>query len=295
MTQRLIAWIVGAFIVGVLIANTFYIVDQKHQAVVVNLGKAVGTINAPNDYDPGLKVKLPWQGVVILDKRNQVIDLPGETAITVDSVPLVVDAFVRYRINNPLAYYQTLRNETVAKDRLEPLITSSLRQALGAASSGDIINERRAELMAQILRDVRDRARRSKLGIDVIDLRIKRVELPASNQKAVFQRMQSTMQAQAALYRAYGEQQKREITAAADKEVTITIATAMQEAGQVQGQGDAQAATIFAQSFGRDPAFAAFYRSMSAYEDAFANGDTTMVLSPDSDFFKYFKNGPNAH
>jgi membrane protease subunit HflC len=294
MNRPLVAWIALAVVVWALMATTLFVVDQRKQAVVVNLGEPVRVINPPNNFDPGLKVKLPWEGVVLLDKRNQLIEVPGESVITVDSVPLVVDAFVRYRINNPLQYYRTLRNEAIAKDRLEPLITSSLRQALGAAKSSEIINERRAALMAQTLADVRTRAVRSNLGIDVIDLRIKRVELPGPNQQAVFRRMQTAMQQQAAQYRAIGEQQKRQIVAGADKEVTITIAAATQEAGATQGQGDAQAATVFAQSFGKDPSFAAFYRSMSAYESAFANGETTMILSPDSDFFKYFRQGPNA-
>jgi len=294
MNQRLILWLVAVAALWALLANTLFVVDQRKQAVVVNLGEPVRVINPPTNFDPGLKVKLPWEGVVMLDKRNQLIEPSQDQVITVDSVPLVVDAFVRYRIKDPLQYYRTLRNETTAKDRLEPLITSSLRQALGTAKSSEIINQKRAALMAQTLADVRTRAARSNLGIEVIDLRIKRVELPTANQQSVFRRMQTAMQQQAAQNRAVGEQQKREIVAGADKEVTITIATATQEAGATQGQGDAQAATIFAQSFGKDPAFAAFYRSMAAYENAFANGETTMVLSPDSDFFKYFKQGPNA-
>ena len=285
-------WIGLAFVAGLLIANTFFIVDQRQQVVVVNLGEPVRVINPPGAYDPGLKIKAPWEALVSLDKRNQVLEAHQEEVISADQERLVVDAFVRYRISNPLQFYRTLRNETTAADRLEPLINSSLRQVLGAASANDIISQRRAALMGQALADIRVRAARSRLGIEVIDLRIKRADLPTANQQAVFRRMQSNLQQQAAQIRAVGEQQKREVTADADKQVTITLATATEEAFTTRGAGDAESARIFASSFGRDPSFAAFYRSMQAYEGSFANGDTTLVLSPDSDFFKYFKKGP---
>jgi membrane protease subunit HflC len=295
MNPRLLITIAAAFVAGVIIANTLFIVDQRQQVIVVNLGEPVRVINPPGAYDPGLKVKAPWESLVRLDKRNQVLEARQEEVISADQERLVVDAFVRYRIANPLAFYRTLRNETTAADRLEPLINSSLRQVLGAATANDIISQKRALLMGQALTDIRARAARSRLGIEVIDLRIKRADLPAANQQAVFRRMESNLQQQAAQIRAVGEQQKREVTADADKQVTITLAAATEEAFTTRGQGDADAASIFASSFGRDPSFAAFYRSMQAYEGAFANGDTTLVLSPDSDFFKYFKRGPAAH
>jgi len=294
MNPRVLIAIAVAFVAGVIIANTLFIVDQRQQVVVVNLGQPVRLINPPGAYDPGLKVKAPWESLVRLDKRNQVLEARQEEVISADQERLVVDAFVRYRIANPLAFYRTLRNETTAADRLEPLINSSLRQVLGAATANDIISQKRALLMGQALADIRSRAARSRLGIEVIDLRIKRADLPAANQQAVFRRMESNLQQQAAQIRAVGEQQKREVTADADKQVTITLAAATEEAFTTRGQGDADAASIFASSFGRDPSFAAFYRSMQAYEGAFANGDTTLVLSPDSDFFKYFKKGPAA-
>jgi membrane protease subunit HflC len=206
----------------------------------------------------------------------------------------VVDAFIRYRIADPLQFYRTLRNEQVAADRLDPLVNSSLRQVLGSASAADIISQRRDALMTQTLGDVRARAARSHFGIVVVDLRIKRADLPAANQEAVYNRMRSSLQQQAAQIRAEGEARKREITADADKQVTITLAAATQESSVTRGAGDADSARIFASSFGKDPSFAAFWRSLQAYETSLADGDTTMVLSPDSDFFKYFKNGPTA-
>jgi membrane protease subunit HflC len=295
MSRRLIVWIVAAFVVGVLLANTFFIVDQRQQVVVVNLGEPVRVINPPGAYDPGLKLKMPFvETLVVLDKRNQGLEAAKEEVISADQERLVVDAFVRYRISNPLQYYRTLRNESVAADRLEPLINSSLRQVLGAATSSQIINQQRAALMAKTLADVRARAARSHLGIEVVDLRIKRADLPAANQQAVYTRMRSNLQQQAAQIRAVGEQQRREVVADADKQVTITVANATAEAFATRGAGDAESARIFASSFGKDAGFAAFYRSLQAYEGAFDDGETTMILSPDSDFFKYFRQGPGA-
>jgi membrane protease subunit HflC len=240
-------------------------------------------------------MKVPFtESLVVLDKRNQAIEARQEEVISADQQRLVVDAFVRYRISEPLAFYRTLRNERTATDRLEPLINSSLRQVLGAATANQIISQQRDALMAQTLADVRARAARSHLGIEVVDLRIKRADLPAANQQAVYQRMRTNLQQQAAQIRAGGEATKREVMADADKQVTITLAQATQESFTTRGAGDGDRARILGASFGKDPSFAAFYRSMQAYEASFADSDTTLVLSPDSDFFKYFKRGPNA-
>lgn len=288
-------WLIVAFVIGVVLANAFFIVDQRQQVVVVNLGEPVRVINPPGAYDPGLKMKIPFvESLVTLDKRNQAIEASKEEVISADQQRLVVDAFVRYRITDPLQYYRTLRDESTAADRLEPLINSSLRQVLGAATANEIISQRRDALMADTLRDVQARTARSHFGVDVIDLRIKRADLPAANQQAVYKRMQSNLQQQAAQIRAVGEQQRREIVADADKQVTITLAQATEESFTTRGAGDGESARIFAASFGKDAKFAAFYRSMQAYEGVFADGDTTMVLSPNSDFLKYFEKGPGA-
>lgn len=295
MSRTVLLWLAVAAGVLVLVLNTFYVVDQRRQAIVLNFGKAVRVVNAAGQDDAGLKMKVPFvENVVQLDKRNLEMEAEKEEIIAVDQERLVVDAFVRYRISDPLQYYRTLHNENVARDRIERLVNSSLRQILGSATNNDIIAGRRGELMAQARADVAKRAKASELGIEIIDLRIKRADLPQSNQQAVFRRMQTSRQQEAARLRAVGEQQKREITAAADKEVTITLATATEQAEMTRGQGDAQRTRIFAQSFGKDPSFAAFYRSMQAYEAALAQGDTTLVLSPQSDFFKYFERGPTA-
>lgn len=295
MTRLPIAWLVAAIVALVVLLNTFYIVDQRKQAVVVRFGEPVGVVNALGASDPGLKVKAPFlDEIIMLDKRNLALEAAKEEVIDVNQERLVVDAFVRYRISDPLRYYQTLRNETTAADRIGRLLNSSLRQILGAVTSSDIVSRRRGELMDQIRADVTKRAIASKFGIQIIDVRIKRADLPEQNQAAVYRRMQTSRKQEAAQIRGVGEQQKREIIASADKEVTITLATATEQAEITRGQGDAQRTRIFAQSFGKDANFAAFYRSMQAYQAALGQGDTTMVLSPQSDFFKYFERGPSA-
>lgn len=295
MSRRTWAWVILAVGLLIVVFNTLFIVDQREQAIVVRFGEPVRVINAPGHNEAGLHMKRPFvEDVVRLDRRNLGQEADQEEIIAADQQRLVVDAFIRYRISDPLQYYRTLRDDRIAADRIERLLNSSLRQVLGSATSSDIISGRRDELMRQARNDVAKRATESRLGIQVIDLRIKRADLPAANQAAVFRRMQTARQQQAAQIRAVGEQQKREIMASADKEVAITLATAREQAGATRGQGDAQRTRIFAQSYGKDPAFAAFYRSMQAYDQALAQGDTTLVLSPDSDFFRYFQHGPGS-
>ncbi len=289
-----IGYLIAAAVLMMLATSVFYIVDQREEAVVVNLGDPVRVVNPPNRNEAGLHMKLPWEGVVRFDRRNLSLEAQSEEVIASDQRRLVVDAFVRYRISDPLAFYRTLRNEQTAGDRIERLVNSSLRQVLGTATSTEIISGRREALMAQTRADVARRAIASRLGIQVIDVRIRRADLPPQNQEAVFRNMQTSRQQEAARIRAEGEQRKREIIAEADREVTVTLATATQTGDIVRGQGDAQRTRIYAQSYGRDPSFAALYRSLQAYEETLANGDTTMVLSPDSAFFKYFERGPSG-
>ena len=274
-------------------ANAFYVVDQREQAIVVAFGQPVRVVNAFSENDPGLKLKNPlWEKVILLDKRNQGLEADQEEVIASDQERLVVDAFLRYRIDDPLQYYRTLGDDSTAHDRLERMVNSSLRQVLGAATSDEIISGKRAELMMRTRNEVAAQALGARMGVHILDLRIKHADLPAANQVAVYHRMQTQRQQEAAQLKAVGEQQKREIMATADKEVAITLATAREEAEKARGEGDAKRAALFAKTYGRDPSFAAFYRSMQAYEASLGQGDTTMVLSPDSAFFKYFKQGP---
>ena len=201
---------------------------------------------------------------------------PAEQAeiIAADQERVVVDAFLRYRITKPIAFYTSLGDDATAHDRLDRLINATLREVLGSATSPDIISGRRAQLMAQATAEVAD--------------------LPDANAEAVYQRMKTERQQMAAQIRAVGEQKKREIMAEADKEATVTIATADGDAARIHGEGDAQRSLLFAKSFGRDPSFAAFYRTMQAYDAALGQGDTTFVLAPDNAFLKYLRSGPGG-
>jgi membrane protease subunit HflC len=279
----LIAWLVLALGVAILLANSLFVVGQREAAIVLQLGNPVRVIHAPNNPNgAGLNVKVPFtQTVVKVDRRNIAMEADQEEVITGNNERLLVDAFLRYRISDPLQYYRTLHDEHTAQDRLERLVNSSLRQVVGSATTSDIIAVRRDELMGLSRADVERRAKASRLGIDVIDLRIKRVDFPAANRPSVYRRMQSQRQQVAALNRAQGEQQKREIMAGADKEVTVTLAQAQEQGETVRGQGDAQRTRIFAQSFGKDPAFASFYRSLQMYDQSLGRGDTTIVMTPD--------------
>ncbi len=293
--NRLIVYGVIAAIALVILANSLFIVEQRQQAIVVRFGEPVRVINAPGKPGAGLNLKAPFlENVVFFDRRNISLEAQQEEIIAAGQERLVVDAFVRYRISDPLLFYRTLRDERIAADRIERLVNSSLRQVLGSASFEDIISGGRGRLMQQARTDVAARAEASRFGIQIIDLRIRRADLPAQNQTAVYRRMQTSRQQEAARIRATGEQEKREIIASADREVAITLATAQEEGETTRGLGDAQRTRIFADAYGKDQNFAAFYRSMQAYEASLGQGDTTMVLSPDSAFFRYFDKGPGG-
>lgn len=261
----------------VILANvTLYQVDQRQQALVVRFGDPVRTV-----LTPGLHLKTPFETVLKFDRRNIELNANEEEVTAADQERLVVDAFVRYRITDPRQFYRTLGQESVAKDRLESIVNAALREEVGRSNSEDVIAGKRAQVMAAIRARVARQVDASDLGVQIIDVRIKRADLPAPNQQAVFERMQTARKQEAAQLRAIGDQRRREI-----------IATAYEEAENIRGDADAKRAQMFASSFGRDPNFAAFYRSMQAYEASLGKGDTTLVLSPDSAFFRYFEKGP---
>jgi membrane protease subunit HflC len=283
----------GALLIGLW--QTFFVVDQREQVIVVALGNPVDVLNEPGTDEAGLHMKVPfYQQLVRLDRRNISLNAEQEEIIVANQQRLVVDAFIRYQIVDPLQFYRTLQDEVVGEDRIERLVSSSLRQVLGTATQDEIVSTRRAQLMLASRVDVQKRANDSRMGIRVIDLRIRRADLPTQNRDAVYRRMESSRKQVSTQLRAVGEQKKREIIAQADKQVAITVATAREQAGQIIGQGDAQRARLFAGSFGKDPSFAAFFRSMQAYQASFADGNTTLVLSPDSAFFRYFERGPTG-
>jgi len=278
-----------AIIVGY---STFFTVYQTRQALVVRLGQPVRVIT-----EPGLNAKIPFiDSVIYLDKRilnvesqAQEVNVQSQdksiAGVAEAGERVVVDAFARYRIVDPLKFYQTVGPDG-ASTQLSILLNSTVRRVLGDTTLADVVRNKREELMAQ-MRDQLDHVAQP-FGIHVIDVRIRRADLPEKNSEAIYQRMQTERQREAAEFRAQGSQKSQEIRAKADRDVTVILADANQQSEQIRGQGDAERNRIFADAYGRDPGFFAFYRSMQAYERSMAHGDTHLVLRPDSDFFRYF-------
>ncbi len=280
----------AALIVGY---SAFYTVYQTQQALVVRLGQPVRVVS-----EPGLHVKAPFiDSVITIDKRILDLDAPAQELIASDQKRLVVDAFARYRIVDVLKFYQTLGSIPGANSQLNILMSSALRRVLGEATFVDIVRNNRSQLMARIREQVEKEA--EPYGIAVVDVRIRRADLPEQNSQAVYQRMQTERQREAAEWRAQGAQRSQEIRARADRDVTVLLADATSTAEQARGDGDATRNRIFAEAYGRDTEFFSFYRSMQAYEHGLQHNDTRMVLKPDSEFFRYFvdpsgKSGPNG-
>jgi modulator of FtsH protease HflC len=264
----------------------FFIVHQNEQAIVLEFGKPVKIIS-----DPGLYWKVPVvQTVDYFDKRILDLDTTSQEVTASDQKRLVVDAFARYRIVDPLLFYQTVRDERQVRSRLGPIVESSLRRVLGGATFQDLVRDNREALMKRIAKTVNDEGK--EFGLEVVDVRIKRADLPEQNSKNIFDRMRAERQREAAEARAEGVGAANRIKADADRQVTVIKADAVREGERIKGEGEAERNRIFADAFNRDPDFFAFYRSMQAYETGI-KADTRMLLAPDSDFFKYF-NSPNG-
>jgi membrane protease subunit HflC len=262
--------------------SSLFAVYQTQQALVVRLGKPVRVVN-----EPGLHAKVPFiDSVIAIDRRILDLEAPPQEVIASDQKRLVVDAFARYRIQDPLRFYQTLGSITGANSQLSILLNSALRRVLGEVTFTHVVRDQRADLMSRIQQLVDHEA--VAYGIQVVDVRIRRADLPEQNSQAVFQRMQTERQREAAEFRAQGNQRSQEIRARADREVTILLAEATAKAEQMRGEGDGERNRIFADAYGRDPDFFSFYRSMQAYEAGMRPNDTRMLLKPDSEFFRYF-------
>ncbi|MGH7099335.1 MAG: protease modulator HflC [Stellaceae bacterium] len=290
MSRRTLLLSGAALIVIIIVVlNTFYTVDQTEQALVLQFGQPIQVMRTP-----GLHVKWPFmQNVVAFDKRLLDVDPPPEEVIGVDQKRIVVDTYTRYRIVNPLLFFQTVGNEDAARDRLAALISSSLRQVIGTVTLSAILSTQRAAIMHRIRDAVKVATK--PFGIDVIDTRLRRADLPTQNSEAIYARMNSERQQQAALYRAEGAQAAQTVRANADRERTVILADAQRDAQKVRGAGDAAAITIYAKAFGQDKKFFAFYRSMQAYRDALSGSKTAFVLTPQGDFFHFFNfNGLNG-
>jgi membrane protease subunit HflC len=284
MRLSLAGGIAAVIIVALLLAayGALFTVYQTRQALVVRLGQPVRVIT-----EPGLNVKIPLiDSVIYIDKRILDLENPAQEVIASDQKRLVVDAFARYKIKDALRFYQTVGSIEGANSRLSTLLNSSIRRVLGGSTLTHVVRDERAQLMARV-RDELDREA-AQFGISVVDVRIRRADLPEQNSQAVYQRMQTERQREAAEFRAQGSQRSQEIRARADREVTVLLAEAQSKGEQTRGEGDAERNRIFAEAYGRDADFFNFYRSMQAYETGLKHNDTRMLLKPDSDFFRYF-------
>jgi modulator of FtsH protease HflC len=274
----------GAFLVLIILFSSLFVVQQTQQALVFRFG----SVARQPITEAGLYMKWPFiENVVAIDKRILDLEMPQQEVIASDQKRLVVDAFARYRIVDPLRFYQSVNSVAGANIRLTSIVNSAVRTILADATLSTVVRTDRAGLMHKIRDDVNNQAK--GLGLEVVDVRLRRADLPEQNSQAVFQRMQTERQREAADIRAQGSQLSQAIKAKADRDVVVLRAEATKTAEQVRGEGDAQKARILAEAYGQDPEFFAFYRSMLAYETGLKSSETRMVLSPESEFLRYFK------
>lgn len=281
MNPRVVFGVVVAVVALLLLSSSLFTVQQTQQALVLRLGNPKRVIT-----EPGLQVKLPIaESVFNYDKRILDLDPAGQDMSLIDQRRINVDAFARYKIIDPLRFYQTVRTEAAFRDRFGNILNGSVRDALGRADLADVLGAKRKDVMHEITEAVRRRA--PEFGIEVVEVRIGRTDLTADTTQATFNRMRSDRMAEAADFRGRGQEQKSRIEADADRERTIILAEAEKESQTLRGEGEADSRKILNAAQGRDPQFYAFFRSMEAYRAALGEG-TTMVLSPDSEFFRYF-------
>ena len=269
-------------LIGVVIFQSLFIVQEISQAIVLQFGDPKKFVTKA-----GLNFKLPFiQNVVYLDKRILNLDNDPEEVIAADQKRLIVDAFARFKIVDPLKFYISVGNERVARSRLSTIINSRIRGVLGTQELATLLSTDRARQMQIIQSQVNQEAQ--NFGINIVDVRIKRADLPPANSEAIYKRMQTEREREAKEFRAQGAEIAQKIRSTADKDVTVILAQANKKSEIMKGEGDGERNKIFANAFGRDPQFFAFYRAMQAYEKALIGGETSLVLSPDSEFFKFF-------
>ena len=279
---------VGLLIVIVLVNSTFFIVNQAEQVLVLRFGQVRQTIT-----QPGLHVKQPFvEQVVRFDARLLDVDPPPEEVILGDQKRIVVDTYTRYRISDPLQFYQAVRTEEGVAARLREIVNNAARKVLGNVMLPSVLSPEREDIMHQIQQQVSAAAK--PLGISVVDVRIRRADLPPETSQSIYARMKSERQREAAEARAQGQEKAQEIRASAERERTVILAEAQRQANILKGEGDAESTRIFADAYGQDPQFFAFYRSIEAYHQALKGSDTTYLLTPQSDFLKFFGKAPQA-
>lgn len=274
---------IGALVLLGIFVSCVYTVAQTQQVLLVSWGAPVATVN-----DPGIHVKLPWQRAYFFDRKLLSLDAKSEEVIALDKKRIVVDAFARWRIMDPLLFYQS----QMTAEKLAPILSSNIRRVLGSQDFAAMLSERRAALMRQIRDNMNNDVK--GFGIIISDVRIRRADLPPENSEAIYQRMKKERERQASEYRAEGDEIAQRIRARADREVTVIKAEAQSQSSILRGQGDAAKTRITSAAFNQDPNFYAFWRSMQAYQESLQGSNTTVILSPKSDYFKYFGEGPGG-
>jgi membrane protease subunit HflC len=286
------AGVIGVLLVivaaaAIAVGFSAFIVSQTHRALVLQFGEPVQAID-----EPGLYWRTPFiQTVEQFDRRILDLQTDEQEVIAADQKRIIIDAFARYRINDPLAFYKAFRSEVGARQRLTAIVDSTIRSVLGRATFIDIVRNRRDALMKQTIKQVNDDI--GNLGVEIVDVRIRRADLPEANSQAIYRRMQTERQREAAELRAQGSEQSQRIKSTADKEVTVLLANANRDSERMRGDGDAERNRIYADAFSRDKDFFAFYRSMQAYDEALKGSHTRIVVSPNSEFFRYFNEPMN--
>jgi membrane protease subunit HflC len=282
MNNRLILWIGLGLLAIFVITDCYYVVSQTEQAILLQFRQVVRITEKP-----GLHFKLPFiQDVAFFEKRVLAVDAPSQEIMLAEQKPLEVDAFARYRIVNPLLFFQRLRDERIATDRLSSLLNASLRSVLGTIKTATLLSPERVAVMGKIKDQLNSEAK--DYGIEIVDVRIRRTDLPQKTSDAVFARMRSQREQEAAQLRATGQQEALQTTSEADRQAVVILAEAQGTSEKLKGEGDQKALEIMAEATGKDPQFFAFWRSLSAYREALKPDNTTYLLSPDSEFFKYF-------
>ncbi len=282
MTPRNLFVLGGLFVAFLGVVSSFYIVRQTEQAIVFQFRDVIRVVEKP-----GFHLKIPFvQSVEYFERRVLAVDAPSQEIMLAEQKPLEVDAFARYRINNPLLYYQRLRNENTALDRLGSLLNARIRSVLGKVNLSQLLSEDRAKVMAEIAASLNAEAK--DFGVEIIDVRIRRADLPEKTGDAVFARMRSERAQEAAQIRAQGQQEALQTTAEADKQATVILAEAEGQSQKIKGEGDRKALDIMAEATNKDPRFFAFWRSLLAYREGLRPDNTTYILDPKSEFFRYF-------
>jgi len=288
--HRALPFVLVVAILGVILAaSSLFVIDQTEQALVLRLGAHRATVR-----EPGLHAKIPFiEDLVRYDKRLLALDPPDEQIILGDQKRIVVNTFTRFRIADPLKFYQSVRTESQARTQLSQIVSSAMRRVLGQMMLPALLSDERAGIMAQIEHEVAERASR-ELGLEIVDIRLRRADLPEETSQSIYDRMKSERERQAKEARAQGYEWSQQIRARAERERTVLLAEAQRQSQIERGQGDAEANRIYAEAYAKDPRFFNLYRSLQAYRDSLADGNTTLVLSPDNEFLRVMNAGPTG-